>query len=179
MDCQYEYKFPLRWYDNVWLSNLHNRNVYTNKDMCQLNIITILKCYIILYIIFYDEYNRLTLTFTETGPNTGPFFNHINIVLKRHLQPSVSQCNDAYSGRNGQQFYSIVKELFLIARFMRPTWGPSGADRTQVGPYWPHELAIWDGLLGTKCTSQAPNTTWHVTQHASKRHKTLVENKVA
>ena len=21
-----------------------------------------------------------------------------------------------------------------IARFMRPTWGPSGADRTQVGP---------------------------------------------
>ena len=22
----------------------------------------------------------------------------------------------------------------LIARFMGPTWGPSGADRTQVGP---------------------------------------------
>ena len=28
----------------------------------------------------------------------------------------------------------------LIARFMVPTWGPSGADRTQVGPYWPYEL---------------------------------------
>ena len=28
----------------------------------------------------------------------------------------------------------------LIARFMGPTWGPSGADRTQVGPCWPHEL---------------------------------------
>ena len=26
-----------------------------------------------------------------------------------------------------------------IARFMRPTWGPPGADRTQVGPWWPHE----------------------------------------
>ena len=29
----------------------------------------------------------------------------------------------------------------LIARFMGPTWGPSGADRTQVGPI---DLAIWD-----------------------------------
>ena len=28
----------------------------------------------------------------------------------------------------------------LIARFMGPTWGPSGADRTQVVPCWPHEL---------------------------------------
>ena len=25
-------------------------------------------------------------------------------------------------------------EISLIARFMGPTWGPSGADRTQVGP---------------------------------------------
>ena len=28
----------------------------------------------------------------------------------------------------------------LIARFMGPTWGPSGADRTQVGPMLTHEL---------------------------------------
>ena len=32
----------------------------------------------------------------------------------------------------------------LIARFMRPTWGPSGADRTQVGPM----LASWTLLSG-------------------------------
>ena len=32
----------------------------------------------------------------------------------------------------------------LIARFMRPTWGPSGADRTQVGP----KLAPWTLLSG-------------------------------
>ena len=32
----------------------------------------------------------------------------------------------------------------LIARFMGPTWGPSGADRTQVGPM----LAIWTLLSG-------------------------------
>ena len=28
----------------------------------------------------------------------------------------------------------------LIARFMGPTWGPSEADRIQVGPMWPNEL---------------------------------------
>ena len=33
---------------------------------------------------------------------------------------------------------------FLIARFMGPTWGPSGADRTQVGPM----LAAWTLLSG-------------------------------
>ena len=39
----------------------------------------------------------------------------------------------------------------LIARFMGPTWGTSGADRTQVGPCWPHvspmNFAIWEGLI--------------------------------
>ena len=30
--------------------------------------------------------------------------------------------------------------MSLIARFMGPIWGPSGADRTQVGPMLPHEL---------------------------------------
>ena len=33
----------------------------------------------------------------------------------------------------------------LIARFMGPTWGPSGADRTQVGPM----LVPWTLLSGT------------------------------
>ena len=33
----------------------------------------------------------------------------------------------------------------LIARFMGPTWGPSGADKTQVGPM----LAPWTLLSGT------------------------------
>ena len=32
----------------------------------------------------------------------------------------------------------------LIARFMGPTWGPYGADRTQVGPM----LAPWTLLSG-------------------------------
>ena len=39
----------------------------------------------------------------------------------------------------------------LIARFMGPTWGPSGADRTQVGPM----LAPWT-LLSGSFEDQAP-----------------------
>ena len=35
--------------------------------------------------------------------------------------------------------------ILLIARFMVPTWGPSGADRTQVGPM----LTLWTLLSGT------------------------------
>ena len=38
---------------------------------------------------------------------------------------------------------------FLIARFMGPTWGPSGTDRTQVGPM----LAPWTLLSGTGWTT--------------------------
>ena len=42
---------------------------------------------------------------------------------------------------------------FLIARFMGPTWGPSGADRTQVGPM----LAPWTLLSGI---STINSTNW-------------------
>ena len=37
-----------------------------------------------------------------------------------------------------------AKIITLIARFMGPTWGPSGADRTQVFPI----LAPWNLLSG-------------------------------
>ena len=38
----------------------------------------------------------------------------------------------------------VALMVTLIARFMGPTWGPSGADRTQVGPM----LAPWTLLSG-------------------------------
>ena len=38
--------------------------------------------------------------------------------------------------------YAIIRSL--IARFVGPTWGPTGADRTQVGPL----LALWTLLSG-------------------------------
>ena len=44
-------------------------------------------------------------------------------------------------------FASYLETSTLIARFMGPTWGPSGADRTQVGPM----LAPWTLLSGQSC----------------------------
>ena len=42
---------------------------------------------------------------------------------------------------------TLQDKISLIARFMGPTWGPSGADRTQVGPM----LAPWNLLSGVLC----------------------------
>ena len=44
------------------------------------------------------------------------------------------------------QSTSQRREVVLIARFMGPTWGSSGADRTQVGPM----LVPWTLLSGVK-----------------------------
>ena len=96
----------------------------------------------------------------------------VPIVLRfdRHLDSSATPLHlfntkfgpvvDEYPSATGQQCFSTgmleLKET-LIVRFMGPTWGPSGADRTQVGPM----LAPWTLLSGpvylhTKChiTSQ-------------------------
>ena len=65
---------------------------------------------------------------------------------------------------------SFITQVRLIARFMGPTWGPSGADRTQVGPM----LASWTllsrkGLRGhaerKRCrVSISSNCVWHLVQ---------------
>ena len=47
---------------------------------------------------------------------------------------------------------SFIIIIYLIARFMGPTWGPSGADRTQVGPM----LAPWTLLSGCLGSSYFP-----------------------
>ena len=49
--------------------------------------------------------------------------------------------------------FQTSEQIALIARFMGPAWGPSGAGRTQVGPIWPHELCY----LGVfSCDSSKP-----------------------
>ena len=52
----------------------------------------------------------------------------------------------------------------LIARFMGPTWGPSGADRTQVGPM----LAPWtllSGLLTHLMMTSSNGNIFRITGH--------------
>ena len=51
----------------------------------------------------------------------------------------------------------------LIARFMRPTWGPSGADKTQVGPMlapWTLLSGIWLYVLLVTMTHDTSKTIW-------------------
>ena len=51
------------------------------------------------------------------------------------------------------------KYTTLISRFMGPTWGPSGADRTQVGPM----LAPWTLLSGwSLCGKGSAHWVWKI-----------------
>ena len=47
---------------------------------------------------------------------------------------------------------TLIRAISLIATFMGPTWGPSGADRTQVGPM----LAPWTLLSGIVLQPSTP-----------------------
>ena len=63
-------------------------------------------------------------------------------VIKFQIDAMIRTTNLAASG-----FHKI--HTSLIAWFMGPTWGPSGADRTQVGPM----LTPWTLLSGLPWTS--------------------------
>ena len=54
--------------------------------------------------------------------------------------------HDATAVRIGKTNLLEMRVPPLIARFMGPTWGPSGANRTQVGPM----LAPWTLLYGLR-----------------------------
>ena len=70
------------------------------------------------------------------------YFNNLFVIFQPQLQQNVLILLDfvlfAYSTS------MALREHTQIARFMGPTWGPPGADRTQVGPM----LAPWSLLSG-------------------------------
>ena len=62
--------------------------------------------------------------------------------------------DEAYISQSNQS--TLVKLMApLIARFMGPTWGPSGTDRTQVG----RMLAPWTLLSGSSVRQKAATST--------------------
>ena len=71
-----------------------------------------------------------------------PSFLNVMIVTDKMAK------QDILNVKHGPLYmYSIIQcghNLILTARFMGPTWDPSGADRTQVGPM----LAPWTLLSG-------------------------------
>ena len=57
--------------------------------------------------------------------------------------------------------HNRTAKISLIARFMGPTWGPSGADRTQVGPM----LAPWtllSGMVYLLCPLYSTYSSWWI-----------------
>ena len=72
-----------------------------------------------------------------------PCANPVNCSDYRHFEDDIAICSAWYRWC----YTAVWDRLFLQslkARFMGPTWGPSGADRTQVGPM----LAPWTLLSG-------------------------------
>ena len=71
--------------------------------------------------------------------------NITNIAnLKVECKVSSSRWNSAVFAVIAIELLSVLSWYILIARFMGPTWGPSGAGRTQVGLM----LAPWTLLSG-------------------------------
>ena len=79
----------------------------------------------------------------KTGRESFKFWDLVRLIL------DLTVCKiDEYQTSTKHNTVRIVCMLLgicsLIARFMGPTWGPPGADRTQVGPM----LAPWTLLSG-------------------------------
>ena len=74
------------------------------------------------------RYSKISCGYTE--------IDHKNEICRTHKA----------TARDNILVYAALypQNASLIARFMGPTWGPSGADRTQVGPM----LAPWTSLSG-------------------------------
>ena len=83
----------------------------------------------------------------EAHKNAGP--------PNENVSHSGSHCRGSYSGALSlENHFNLIPSL--IARFMGPTWGPSGADRTQVGPCWPHELCYLGWINDYSISSASP-----------------------
>ena len=89
----------------------------------------------------------------ERGINRWPVFSPHNGPATRYLFP----CDDAFVWLHRQRGTTDSKvrgtNMWPIARFMGPTWGPTGADKTHVSPM----LAPWTLISGTPC-----HLTWRI-----------------
>ena len=62
------------------------------------------------------------------------------VYIKYQLQHTNKLIQTQWSTLCLNMIYWICLGRTLIARFMGPTWGPYGSDRTQVGPMLAHEF---------------------------------------
>ena len=83
----------------------------------------------------------------------------IYIYIYRYIYIEVYICHR--SGPVNPWYYKLFEKTSLIARFMGLTWGPSGADRTQVGPM----LAPWNLLFGYAYLAPSHSSETTLTYH--------------
>ena len=106
-------------------------------------------CYFDLVWLWFMAVNaNLWFIFTKVAWLDWYWDNYVKPEGPGHTQ-SVLQCNTWQQRANLAHNCWCI--LTLIARFMGPTWGPSGADRTQVGP----TLAPWTLLYEQWYTAQS------------------------
>ena len=94
--------------------------------------------------------HRWPVNSPHKGPVTRKMFPFDDVIMTWNLSSQLritQRMSHGYVSRlrcdNIDNVASLGK-ISLIARFMGPTWGPSGADRTQAGPM----LAPWTLLSG-------------------------------
>ena len=94
---------------------------------------------------FVREIHRGPVNFPHKWPVTRKMFPFDDVIM------TTQRCNLPVVTRDASCLIQLATPMAsLIARFMGPTWGPSGADRSQVAPCWTHELsylAIWVGAV--------------------------------
>ena len=78
-------------------------------------------------------------------------------ILQSYVKPSI-WCHRTWSALIHAWYTKPLPEPALIARFMGPTWGPSGSDRAQVGPM----LAPWTLLSGGSDVSLTRSSGIHL-----------------
>ena len=60
-----------------------------------------------------------------------------------------------------RETHLLQQRWTLIAKFMGPTWGPSGPTGPSWAPCWPHELCY----LGSAAMSSVMHPIWHFIGH--------------
>ena len=146
MDCCYVYHGTLRCNFKISLK-------ITLLDLCVYCICSpkfhkrSLGSYKLTCVPFYNQRALSGHAFALIGPEWFQLYSSLCDVLTLvRLKPVtallVLNITSFFTNTTSNSLW--VQKLTLKARFMGPTWGPSGADRTQVG----HMLAPWILLSG-------------------------------
>ena len=129
------------------LSNLHNLNHFTLIHPLRLYLNFLLNTGIILYMRPANDRRRYKsngLSHWFVACTTwSPEYSCIN--CPSNITVAIQMLLPRYARIDQFAIRDLLKEAPLIARFMGPTWVPSGANRTQVGPM----LATWNLQSGS------------------------------